>query len=83
MVCPFDQKNTLPLDAVNNKESPLQNDVDVELIIGITGVFLVIVTEFENAEHPKLSVMVTVYVPPEVIYMLFVLFPFDHRKVLP
>ena len=60
MVCPFDQKNTLPLDAVNNKESPLQNDVDVELIIGVTGVFLVILTESENAEHPKLSVIVTV-----------------------
>ena len=45
--------------------------------------FLVILTELENAEHPKLSVMVTVYVPPEVIYIFFVLLPFDQMKVLP
>ena len=45
--------------------------------------FLVILTELENAEHPKLSVIVTVYVPPEVIYIFFVLLPFDQMKVLP
>ena len=38
-----------------------------DVIVGVTAVFLVILTELEIAEHPTLSVTVTVYVPPAFI----------------
>ena len=60
VVPPVDHWYALADEQVSNAESPLQIVVCSAVIVGVTGVFLVMVTGLENAEQPKLSVIVTV-----------------------
>ena len=62
---------------VSNKVLPLQNVVPAELIVGIAGVFLVIVSGAETAEHPSMFVTVTVNVPELLALVLCVVSPVD------
>ena len=62
---------------------PLQNVVPAELIIGITGVFLVTVIGVETAEQPELFVTVTVNVPELLTVIFCVVALVDHKYKLP
>lgn len=67
------------MDALSNKELPLQKVVPAELIVGVEGVFRVTDIGSETALQPELFVTVTVNVPELAALIVCVVAPDDHK----
>ena len=84
VVTPFDHNHELPILAANKTESPghiVDDPVGVMLATGpcVTITF----TDNEVPLHPPVLITVTLTNPAVVIYILFVVDPFDHKYAKP